>query len=106
MVMVTPGSGHFTVNKHLLRLTTERILEHGICLDLINLTQIPLHSVPVFSFHSTPPIVKPEDARGKQNVNGADPLYYDDAQSTRDQQEKIYHCAFSPKLTTVLVLVS
>ncbi|KAF9431267.1 vacuolar membrane-associated protein iml1 [Podila epigama] len=48
IVMITPGSGMFDVDKKLLRLTTERMISGGIGLDLICLSKIPAHIVPLF----------------------------------------------------------
>ncbi|KAN0063251.1 vacuolar membrane-associated protein iml1 [Thecaphora frezii] len=52
IVFVTAGTGHFEVDKRLLRITTERMIENGIGLDLVCLTKMPLHSVPLFHFKS------------------------------------------------------
>ncbi|KAF9932750.1 vacuolar membrane-associated protein iml1 [Linnemannia zychae] len=48
IVMITPGSGIFDVDKKLLRLTTERMINGGIGLDMICLSKIPAHIVPLF----------------------------------------------------------
>ncbi|KAF9198182.1 vacuolar membrane-associated protein iml1 [Haplosporangium sp. Z 27] len=48
IVMITPGSGIFDVDKKLLRLTTERMISSGIGLDLVCLSKIPAHVVPLF----------------------------------------------------------
>ncbi|PWN28852.1 hypothetical protein BDZ90DRAFT_230860 [Jaminaea rosea] len=55
LVILTAGTGHFRVEKNLLRLTTERMSDNGIGLDLVCLTKMPLHSVPLFRFSSTVP---------------------------------------------------
>ncbi|CDS82039.1 related to IML1-subunit of the Seh1-associated complex [Sporisorium scitamineum] len=52
MVFITAGTGHFQVDKKLLRITTERMIENGTGLDLVCLTKMPLHSVPLFHFKS------------------------------------------------------
>ncbi len=52
MVFVTAGTGHFDVDKKLLRVTTERMIENGTGLDLVCLTKMPLHSTPLFHFKS------------------------------------------------------
>ncbi|KAF9274064.1 vacuolar membrane-associated protein iml1 [Mortierella alpina] len=48
IVMITPSSGIFDVDKRLLRLTTERMISGGIGLDMICLSKIPAHIVPLF----------------------------------------------------------
>lgn len=65
----------YHVPKDLLRLTTERLLFHGIGMDLISLSPTPLHTVPLFSFRSQDPslaettLTLPDDQRS--------PLYFD-----------------------------
>ncbi|KAL7422858.1 vacuolar membrane-associated protein iml1 [Cryptotrichosporon argae] len=72
MTVITPGTGHFAVDKNLLRLTTERMVDHGIGLDLVCLTKMPLHSVPLFSYLSERP-TQTEKAKPAT----PDPLYFD-----------------------------
>ncbi|BGP14497.1 hypothetical protein JCM10213_003083 [Rhodosporidiobolus nylandii] len=55
IVVMTAGSSFYQVEKSLLRLTTERMLYHGIGLDLISLSKMPLHTVPLFQFRSPDP---------------------------------------------------
>ncbi|UZJ56765.1 hypothetical protein CBS101457_006085 [Exobasidium rhododendri] len=56
LLIITAGTGHFDVNKQLLRMTTERLIDNGIGLDLVCLTKMPLHSVPLFHFQSQVPM--------------------------------------------------
>ncbi|KAK4053511.1 vacuolar membrane-associated protein iml1 [Microbotryomycetes sp. JL201] len=55
IIVLTAGTSYYEVPKSLLRLTTERMLYHGIGLDLISLSKTPLHTVPLFSFKSHDP---------------------------------------------------
>ncbi|GAA5913391.1 hypothetical protein JCM6882_004107 [Rhodosporidiobolus microsporus] len=55
IIVMTAGSSFYQVEKSLLRLTTERMLFHGIGLDLISLSKMPLHTVPLFQFRSPDP---------------------------------------------------
>src|SRR4051794_4547673 len=48
--MITPGSGKFKADRKLLRLTTERMTDNGISMDLVCLSKVPLHLVPLFIF--------------------------------------------------------
>lgn len=59
-IIITPGTGYFRVNKHLLRLTTARLLDQGFVLDLVSLTKSPLHQSPIFAFKG----FEPEPAGG------------------------------------------
>lgn len=54
-IIITPGTGYFRVNKHLLRLTTARLLDQGFALDLVSLTKPPLHQSPIFAFKGFEP---------------------------------------------------
>ncbi|CAO1613053.1 unnamed protein product [Parajaminaea phylloscopi] len=60
LIILTAGTGHFRVNKDWLRLTTERMIDNGIGLDLVCLTKMPLHSVPLFHFFGEVPQRTPE----------------------------------------------
>ncbi|KAF9434081.1 vacuolar membrane-associated protein iml1 [Entomortierella beljakovae] len=53
IVMITPGSGAFDVDKKLLRLTTERMISSGIGLDMICLSKMPAHIVPLFRWRAS-----------------------------------------------------
>ncbi|WFD34191.1 vacuolar membrane-associated protein iml1 [Malassezia cuniculi] len=48
VMIVTAGTGHFAVDSTLLRLTTQRVADMGVALDLVCLTNMPLHLVPLF----------------------------------------------------------
>lgn len=67
-ILISPGPGYFRVSKQLLRLTTTRMLDQGIVLNLVLLTKQPLHQSPIFSFQGVEPISKTE---------GEDPLAND-----------------------------
>lgn len=55
LVVITAGTGHFQVDKALLRTTTQRMSEISISVDLVCLAQMPLHTAPIFSFRAAPP---------------------------------------------------
>jgi hypothetical protein len=76
MTVVTPGTGHFAVDRNLLRLTSERMDDHGINIDLVCLTKMPLHVVPIFSFKYEK-TVAPESRDGIRGKDTPDPLYCD-----------------------------
>lgn len=63
LVAITAGTSFYSVPKSLLRLTTDRMLCHGIGLDLISLSKTPLHTVPLFSFRSHEPGLSDESLR-------------------------------------------
>ncbi|KAK0205670.1 hypothetical protein IW262DRAFT_1450941 [Armillaria fumosa] len=77
-MLITPGTGYFRVSKHLLRLTTTRMLDQGFGLDLICLEKPPLHSSPIFSFQGVQPDSKVAVAGSRE----MDPLWGGDDDST------------------------
>ncbi|KAK3827688.1 MAG: hypothetical protein J3Q66DRAFT_291475, partial [Benniella sp.] len=107
IVMITPGSGMFDVDKRLLRLTTERMISGGIGLDMVCLSKIPAHIVPLFRWKG--PVA---DSNGLSlmsqgsghspsnisNNNGSnlafdmsDPLYYDAPPTFPSSVTKTYY---------------
>lgn len=55
IVVITPGTGVFEVDYNMLALTTETVIGNGIGIDLVCLSRMPLHSVPLFKYK--PPVV-------------------------------------------------
>lgn len=52
ILIVTPGSGIFEVDKYLCRLTAHRMIDNGISLDVICLSRPPLYTVPLLQYYS------------------------------------------------------
>ena len=52
IVVITPGTGVFEVEHDLLTMTTDRLVENGIGIDLVCLSRMPLHSVPLFKYRT------------------------------------------------------
>lgn len=50
IAIITPGTGVFEVDYKLLTQTTEKLIENGIGIDLVCLSRVPLHSVPLFKY--------------------------------------------------------
>ncbi|PTU20084.1 hypothetical protein P175DRAFT_0502232 [Aspergillus ochraceoroseus IBT 24754] len=62
IIVITPGSGVFEVSSESLASTAEALTNRGIAIDLVCLSPMPLHSVPLFKYreparrqHSSPP---------------------------------------------------
>ncbi|KAG7448312.1 uncharacterized protein BT62DRAFT_1059883 [Guyanagaster necrorhizus] len=83
-MLITPGTGYFRVSKHLLRLTTTRMLDQGFGLDLICLEKPPLHSSPIFSFQG----VQPDSKVAVPGSREMDPLWGGDDDSSHDARTK------------------
>lgn len=79
LILVTPGTGYYKVNKRLLRMTTRRLLDQGVGLNLVSLTKHPLHRTPIFSFQGLQPEVRPDLLRSSWRNN--DPLWGGDAEA-------------------------
>ncbi|KAJ5174085.1 Winged helix-turn-helix transcription repressor DNA-binding [Penicillium coprophilum] len=50
IIVITPGSGVFEVSYESLTSTTEALANRGIAIDLVCLSPMPLHSVPLFKY--------------------------------------------------------
>ena len=65
IILISPGTGLYQVKQSLLRTTTDHLTEKGVSIELICLSRMPLHSVPLFMYtdeedqpqmHSVPPV--------------------------------------------------
>lgn len=50
IIVITPGSGVFEVSYESLSSTSEALADRGIAIDLVCLSPMPLHSVPLFKY--------------------------------------------------------
>ena len=53
VVVITAGSGVFEVDRDLLNLTSQNLTNNGIGIDIVCLSKMPLHSVPLFKYRPT-----------------------------------------------------
>ncbi|RAQ99927.1 intracellular signal transduction [Stemphylium lycopersici] len=65
VIVVTPGTGVFEVDYNMLKLTTDTLIGSGIGIDLVCLSPMPLHSVPLFKYRTPRSVsdVKAEQAK-------------------------------------------
>ncbi|KAF1839372.1 hypothetical protein BDW02DRAFT_150147 [Decorospora gaudefroyi] len=52
VIVLTPGTGVFEVDYNMLKLTTDTLIGSGIGIDLVCLSPMPLHSVPLFKYRT------------------------------------------------------
>ncbi|TGZ85488.1 hypothetical protein EX30DRAFT_361315 [Ascodesmis nigricans] len=52
VILITPGTGHFEVDYEMLKATTEGLVSNGMGVDLVCLSKVPLHSVPLFKYRN------------------------------------------------------
>ncbi|KAF2396652.1 hypothetical protein EJ06DRAFT_559768 [Trichodelitschia bisporula] len=57
VIVISAGTGVYEVDYSLLKLTTEALIGSGIGIDLVCLSAMPLHSVPLFMYH-TPKVLE------------------------------------------------
>lgn len=55
VIVITPGTGLFEVEHDLLATTTDGLIENGVGIDLVCLSRLPLHSVPLFKYRPPQP---------------------------------------------------
>ena len=52
IVVISPSAGLFEVDYNLLVATTENLIENGVGIDLVCLSKMPLHSIPLFKYRT------------------------------------------------------
>lgn len=70
IVVISPGAGVFEVDYNLLVATTENLIDNGVGIDLVCLSQMPLHSVPLFKYR--PPPTAQDNAMSARMINTKD----------------------------------
>ncbi|KAF1814160.1 hypothetical protein P152DRAFT_456390 [Eremomyces bilateralis CBS 781.70] len=65
VVVISAGTGVFEVDYPLLKLTTDTLIGSGIGIDLVCLSPMPLHSVPLFKYRN--PRVREDVKRNSQS---------------------------------------
>ncbi|MEQ2294190.1 GATOR complex protein depdc5, partial [Ameca splendens] len=65
-VVITPGVGVFEVDRLLMILTKQRMIDNGIGVDLVCMGEQPLHAVPLFKLHNK---TTPRDSRAGDDYN-------------------------------------
>jgi len=66
VIVVTPGTGVFEVDYNMLKLTTDTLMGSGIGIDLVCLSPMPLHSVPLFKYRTPRLISSLESLKSKR----------------------------------------
>jgi len=67
VAVITAGTGVFEVDRNLLNLTSENLTNNGIGIDVVCLSKMPLHSVPLFKYRN--PV--PDEALGSIGGGGS-----------------------------------
>lgn len=55
IVVVSAGTGVFEVNRDLLNVTSQNLTNNGVGIDIVCLSKMPLHSVPLFKYRVSGP---------------------------------------------------
>lgn len=65
IIVVSPGTGLFEVDYDLLAATTDNLIDNGVGIDLVCLSRMPLHSVPLFQYKQPH-----QEAKARQKQKG------------------------------------
>ena len=69
IAIITPGTGVFEVDYKLLIQTTEKLIENGVGIDLVCLSRMPLHSVPLFKYRQSSNQLREAKKTPKANID-------------------------------------
>jgi hypothetical protein len=72
VVVITAGTGVFEVDYNMLKLTTDTLVGSGIGIDLVCLSPMPLHSVPLFKYRSPRLVSSMKEHGAPSSVDGSD----------------------------------
>ncbi|MCJ1277509.1 vacuolar membrane-associated protein iml1 [Puttea exsequens] len=78
VVVISPAAGVFEVDYNLLVATTDNLIDNGVGIDLVCLSRMPLHSVPLFKYRTsasksqtTPPLGPKNERKGESTPTGS-----------------------------------
>ncbi|KAF2816176.1 uncharacterized protein BDZ99DRAFT_494049 [Mytilinidion resinicola] len=99
VVVISAGTGIFEVDYNMLKLTTDTLIGTGIGIDLVCLSPIPLHSVPLFKYRN--PKIKSSGApktmtRFSNRGSPEDDPYQDGDDKTPKQNRPSFGHLFNP----------
>ncbi|KAL8735484.1 MAG: hypothetical protein Q9181_002791 [Wetmoreana brouardii] len=86
VIVITPGTGLFEVDYKLLATTTDNLIENGVGIDLVCLSRIPLHSVPLFKYRPPKNSRPPELGLRKGSVREVSLSWLNDSLSVHNRQ--------------------
>lgn len=86
IIVVTPGTGVFEVDYNMLKLTTDTLMGSGIGIDLVCLSPMPLHSVPLFKYRTPRTISKPSAGINEGKLSSAEMSRLEDEKTPRQYQ--------------------
>ena len=91
VIVVTPGTGVFEVDYNMLKLTTDTLIGSGMAIDLVCLSPMPLHSVPLFRYRSpdAPSTAKEKRSDEMQTLN--DKTAQEDEKTPRQHHPNFGH---------------
>ncbi|KAJ9617403.1 vacuolar membrane-associated protein iml1 [Knufia peltigerae] len=85
IVVISAGTGVFEVNRDLLNLTSQNLTNNGVGIDIVCLSRMPLHSVPLFKYRNSPSedsaqSALPSSVNISPRRSGSGPALYDSSQ--------------------------
>ncbi|KAL6719076.1 vacuolar membrane-associated protein iml1 [Lecanora helva] len=72
IMVLSPGPGVFEVEYNLLAGTSENLIDNGVGIDLVCLSRMPLHSIPLFKYRPPPAATNVVGSMGMDMAKNAD----------------------------------
>jgi hypothetical protein len=88
VIVITAGTGVFEVDYNMLKLTSDTLIGSGIGIDLVCLSPMPLHSVPLFKYKSPRTIsnLRTRKFGGQRRQNSVEAFTEQDEKTPRQHQ--------------------
>jgi hypothetical protein len=86
VMVITPGTGVFEVDYNMLKLTTDTLVGSGIGIDLVCLSPMPLHSVPLFKYRNPSVVSDTSKGRGQGSYSSTGKTSELDETTPKQQQ--------------------
>jgi len=101
IIVVTPGTGVFEVDYNMLKLTTDTLMGSGIGIDLVCLSPMPLHSVPLFTYRTPRAMSKLRTEMDESKPSSAELSRLEDEKTPRQYQLNFAPLSRTPNMPPI-----